>query len=468
MSNQSAGNRVQDELKQAVESGLLSALVQEKATQLLTRLQTPVRLALMGMPGAGKSSLLNLLVGTDVIPSGLRLPTLQLSYGDREKAVCTLPNGSKRTFDAVDMREISALSPVLVELEMPLPALTKISVLEVVAPNDPEAVHRACQWASKRCDIALWCTRAFNDDEQRIWFQMPDLIKDHAFLMVTKADIPAASGLLDATLAAVRAVARDEFSEIIPIATLNAIAARQPDGSIDKEKLRASGGLALISAVLKQVEQGRQSAVDLAEVLLRQNEDVLAPIKPVAAPEPRPAPPEPVMVEPVQPTPPDADAGDEIDDGSKVLETVVSRLRGVTAPPEISPQRLAELENNDRPKPKPVAPAALHPATRDAYLHVVAFIEEQGRSLAESLQDMGASAPAKIMAETVDHIQWLSDYLNDNGDDADISLQRARDTAFDAADLVQLMQMEKRDSAALEAVTLLIQIKRELQADLAA
>ena len=38
----------------------------------------------------------------------------------------------------------------------------------------------------------------------------------------------------------------------------------------------------------------------------------------------------------------------------------------------------------------------------------------------------------------------------------------------DAADLIQLMQMEKRDSAAIEALSLVLQVKRELQADLAA
>jgi hypothetical protein len=65
-------------------------------------------------------------------------------------------------------------------------------------------------------------------------------------------------------------------------------------------------------------------------------------------------------------------------------------------------------------------------------------------------------------------LQWLCDFLADNGDDTDPLIQRARDTAFDAADLVQLMQMEKRDSAAIEAVSLLLQVKRELQADLAA
>ena len=65
-------------------------------------------------------------------------------------------------------------------------------------------------------------------------------------------------------------------------------------------------------------------------------------------------------------------------------------------------------------------------------------------------------------------MQWLCDYLNDHGDPHDEPLLRARDTAFDAADLVLLMQMEKRDSAALEAVSLMLQVKRELQADLAA
>ena len=65
-------------------------------------------------------------------------------------------------------------------------------------------------------------------------------------------------------------------------------------------------------------------------------------------------------------------------------------------------------------------------------------------------------------------MQWLSDYLMENGDDMDDLLQQTRDAAMDAADLVQLMQMEKRDSAAIEAVSLLLQLKHELQADLVA
>ena len=159
MSNQSLEARVLDRLSRAAQSGLLPAAEQNEAEKLLARLQQPVRLALMGMPSSGKSSLLNLLAGADVLPEGVRLPTLQLRYGSHNKAVCTLPDGTKQTLVDASAHDIAALSPVFVEMELPLPALAKISLLETVAPNDPNAMHRASQWAAKRADVVLWCTR---------------------------------------------------------------------------------------------------------------------------------------------------------------------------------------------------------------------------------------------------------------------------------------------------------------------
>lgn len=76
--------------------------------------------------------------------------------------------------------------------------------------------------------------------------------------------------------------------------------------------------------------------------------------------------------------------------------------------------------------------------------------------------------PAKVMARTVAQLQWLCDYVANNFRDSAPLLQQARATVFDAADLAQLMQMERRDSAAIEAVSLLLQVKRELQSNIAA
>lgn len=459
MSNQSLGNRVQEQLAQALANGKLPAAVEERAMQLLARLRQPVRLGIMGKPGSGKSALLNLLVGREVLPDDVRLPTAQVAYGERAQAVCTLGDGTKQQLDTANAYDIAELKPVFVEISMPLPALAKISVLEVVTSNDPTAIHRASQWAAKRCDLALWCTQSFDTNEQAIWAQMPDVLKDHSFLMLTKADVLTANGMLDQTLEATRSVAADEFNQILPLATLDAIAARHLDGSIDKEQMRRSGGLALIAAVLKQVEQGRQSVVDTADMLLHQH------VAAISGSTPAPAP--------------DEDAPDE---DKNILQAVI----GATGPKPVAAQEpvippVAASAPVVPPEPERATPqpdadeivvainlVSLKPETRDAYQHALQYITEHGRALVDLAAELGDAAATQVMAETVEHVQWLSEYLNAHGNDADDALLRARDTAMDAADIVQLMQMEKRDSAAIEAVSVLLQIKHELQADLAA
>lgn len=441
MSNQSLGERVLERLAQAAQSGLLPAAAQDEAEKLLARLQSPVRLALLGMPGSGKSSLLNLLAGDIVLPEGVRLPTVQLSYGVAPRAICTLSDGTKQTLETADCQKIAALSPVFVEIELPLPALAKISLLETVAPNDPNALHRAGQWAAKRADVVLWCTSEFDTTERRIWGQMPDLIKDYALLMVTRMDVLQEQGTLDGIIGSIRTAAIGEFEKILPINVPMALKARKPDGTVDKDRMRESGGMALIAAVLKQVEQENRSAVDMADVLLLQNTDALAGMDAAEAA----ATEEPAVTE---------DAATAATN-EPAVSPGIARLR------EIAARRAAE-------QTQPAATATLQPDTRAAYQHVVDRLEDRAKALSASMQDMGDEAPAEIMDACVAQIQWLCDYLNDNGDAHDEPLRRARDTAYDAADLVQLMQLEKRDSAALEAVSLMLQVKRELQADLAA
>ncbi len=440
MSNRSLGARVQQKLTQAVASGRLPANAQERAEKLLERISKPVRVGLMGLPGSGKSTILNLLVGAIVVPHTMKFPTLLLTHGETAQTTCTLADGSRTTLPHANGREVAALSPAFVEMQMPLPALGKISLLEVVTPDDPTALQRASQWAAGRIDVALWCTQSFDKTEQSLWAQMPDILKDHAFLMVTKSDFLIANDMLDQTMDKIRHVAGEEFSQILPIATKQAIASRRPNGTVDKALMRSSGGSALISAVLKQVDMGRQTAVDMADILLHQHAELLDAPEEEVAPPPAPAPePEPVVEAP---------------------EPEVA----AAAEPEPDPAAPEEVEQ----AADDANVVTLQPATRTAYESAIAYLTEQGQALTGVIDQMGDDAPSAIMAQAVEHVQWLSDHLNENGDDADAALQLARDTAMDAADLVQLMQMEKRDSAAIEAVSLLVQLKHELQADLAA
>lgn len=421
MSTQSPFTRVQQDLTRAMASGRLPAQVQSRAETLLDRITKPVRLGLLGQPQTGKSLLLNLLVGTDLVPTDLRLPTLELTYGAAPCIICTLADGTKTTVNGDDLRRIAALAPVFVEMQLPLPALRKISLLEVVAPHDAAALQRASRWAAKRTDVVLWCSQSFDAHDQRIWTQMPDLIKDHGFLMITKADILRANGQLDGVLARAAAVARDDFNQILAIATQDAIAARRADGSVDKDKMRDSGGLALITAVLKQVESGKQSAVDAADMLLAQHPET------VAAP---------------------------------------------ALAPVIAPQ--AALARDDLGKARPTEQAATRPAPPPTSAGIAAYqtardhITEHGVALLQLAQSGDRDMHAKVIAQTVEQFLWLCDHLSCNDSDSDPLLQNVRATVLDAADLAQLMQMERRDSAVIEAVSLLLQVKRELQVHIAA
>lgn len=521
MSNQSPDSRVHEQLARAVISGLLPDRAHEQAEKLLTRLETPVRLALIGMPQSGKSTILNLLIGQNVVDSNTPLPTFEFVYGRTAQAICTLSDGTKAALEGVDMNEIARLSPAFVEIRMPLPALKKISVLEVVGPTDPNALHRASQWAAKRCDIAIWCTGDFPAIEQRIWTQMPDPLKDHALLLITRKDLLEQQGTLEDVHASVRSTAAGEFNKIIPISARDAIAARAPDGAVDKERLRQSGGMALISAVLKQVDQGRRSALDLAEVLFLQNEGALADLDAVLAAgeeaENWGAPQdsgetasdddaEDTSVSAFEDEGAEGDWDDEDDDGESLSigdpetdDDLAETPTPVTDPltnlrtPTMSP--LNRREGREQPPAQgqeaekvsmgiarlrniaarraeeglQVAPAVdVLPETRKAYEHALSKIAANAAALSEELETLGDAAPAEVISRAVDDLKWLCDYLGTNGDDADPALQRARDTVFDAADLVQLMQLEKRDSAAIEALSLLVQVTRELQADLAA
>jgi len=498
MSNQAQDTGTHEQLARAVISGLLPDRAHEQAEKLLTRLETPVRLALLGMPRTGKSSILNLLIGQTVLDEGVALPTCQFVHGRMAQSICTLSDGTKTAIEGVDVDRIAALSPAFVEIRMPLAALKKISVLEVVAPADPNALHRASQWAARRCDIAIWCTHDFPADEQRIWSQMPDTMKDHALLMVTRSDLLRQQGAYDEVLGAVSAVATGEFNKIIPIATPAAIGARGPDGTVNKDAFRESGGTALISAVLRQVEQGRRTALDLAEVLLLQNETALADLDAVLAAseeeESRDTAQETARLQddaaaqdgPEDTDPEGAQTGPEPSKAEPATmaprpEPVMSPMRRRETPAEgrVDPTEaekvsvgIARLRNIAARRAEAglqASPAAeLQAATRAVYEHAITQIEQKAAELADQLSDLGETAPTSVITHAVDDLNWLCDYLNTNGDDSDPALQRARDTAFDAADLVQLMQMEKRDSAAIEAVSLMLQVKREMQADLAA
>lgn len=489
MSVKAAAEQTYQDLKQALAEGKIPPQVSETAIKLLGRLHQPVRVSVMGLPGSGKSTLINLLLSKIVMPEGVQLPTAQFLLGDTPKAICTLPDGKTQVVDGADPQEVSDLKPIFVEFQMPLPALGRISVLEVRAPDIPKEQQRAMHWAAKRTDIALWCTQEFSTLEQALWQSLPEPVKDHAIMLVTKADVLDQNGMMDRMISELRYTHAHQFNKIMHVATPDAIAARRADGTVDKPLLQKSGGLTLISTILRQVDRGLQATIDQCDLILHkyrdaaQNPDAARVVDKVATPRPvsRLVTDEPVEVE--KP----AESPVVVVETSRPVATGTSRPISVGIPsdeptmaeltklrrPEapVAPKATAEEPKKPRPGFMPKAKATevprAKPETCAAYGEAIAYLSAQGRALTAKLSSGEDVTSDALMSASADNITWLSEYLEDVAVTDDPVLEKSRTRALDASELIQLMQFEKNDDAGIEALSLVIQLKRDLEAEIA-
>jgi hypothetical protein len=279
---------VAQRLGQALDRGQLPAGgPAEAAERLIERLERPARVALLGLPGAGKSAVLNLLAGETVINETLRLPTVLVQRGADERMVCTLPDGTTQVVPGRGLEEIVPLNPALVTLELQLPALSVISLLEVSAGPAESDQRRAAAWASKRADIVVWCSTSFLPKEQTIWESLPDAIKDNGFLFLSKTDLMGAREAVAGMVDRVEQRAGEEFRQVLPISVLNARKAMQAPGGIDRAMFRESGASAVIMAIKSRVEMARRADTDMADLLLsRHASDPEPPTRRMADPVP--------------------------------------------------------------------------------------------------------------------------------------------------------------------------------------
>lgn len=467
MSVRAAADQVHLALNDALVAGKIPADAVESATALLNRLRQPVRVSLLGLPGAGKSTLVNLLLNSAVVPNGISLPTTQYIHGDTPSATLTLNDGRRETIADADPFKIAAASPMFVEVALPLPALGRINLLEVVAPAVLQDQQRAMHWAAKRTDLALWCTDNFDRSEQALWDTMPDAIKDNGFLLLTHADQALARGDLDHLLDSIRQHHAYQFNQIMPIATPTAIAARREDGTVDKAMMQKSGALTLISAILKQVDTRLQGTVDQAETLVAKYKDAPAQAAP-AAPE------KPInVVEMTTAQPVDmAEATAKAAPRPRVKSKLVAVEHATPAKPEPVTETPAAAPKKARPGFMPKARTTViipraKPETCAAFDDAVAHLTQQGRALTQDLAANADMSSDDLLAASADNVMWLSDFLEDLSITGDAVLEKARARALDAAELVQLMQIEKNENAALDALSLVIQLKRDLESEIA-
>jgi energy-coupling factor transporter ATP-binding protein EcfA2 len=406
-------------LEQAIASGVMPPEANNLAERICKRLRSPVRLAIMGPQGAGKSQLLNFLAGADVIPKDARLPSTLIAWGEAEKVDCTLANGKVKSLKSFDIEEINQLKPVFVRRKMPLPMLKSISLLEVVTGTKEAEQKRALAWAARSTDIALWCTQEFTEAESELWNTLPSILQDHSFLIQTKADRLKDKSTRENQLEMLRSAASDQFYSVHQIETLRALAARDEDGEIADNMLAQSGGQDLHQAVMKAIDEGIQASLDGAVILFARY-DIS----------------ENAMAAPVAPVPEEQKQAD--------------------APPD-EPTEL--LVPKQAPTPRP--------GIDDVSAEIVKYLTDRVKELQAQLSKSDALDSEVVLAQCFKDVEWLVDQLSAKAEQ-NPDILHTLDACQDAADMMLLLQLENHDSAVEDAVVLLLQIKRDFEQKLAA
>lgn len=410
---------VLNRLERVLAEGILPEDAAQTGQRLLERIKSPVRVVVLGLPGSGKSKLMNMIAGQQIIPDNVVLPTLELAWGRDTQTVLTLQDGSVETRKGPVTADISARNPAFVRFETALPILEKLSLLEVVADGSPEDQNASIRWAVRRADIAIWCSQEFTSEEYDLWSRVPDALKDHSFFVLNKADILSSQGVLSSRISQLQDVVADEFHGMFPVATLQAISASNPDGSTDEVMLNASGGKALVKAIENRVDLGRRA--DLDSVLLFLSRHDATSKQPARTRE-----------ETVTTT------GDPAPDSRPVTAKTGNAVASAGS---------GAKENLNS--------AALH------------YLQSRAEQLTQSVADLGAENTESILDHCVTTADHLVDMLEDE-DPGSSGFDDLREDCLETAEILILLQLENNQEPAADAVTLLLQLRRGFEVGLAA
>ncbi|SFI25660.1 dynamin family protein [Jannaschia pohangensis] len=197
--------------------------------------QKPV-FALMGEYSAGKSTLLNLLLGNDFLPTQVtatNMPVVWLTYGETRTGQALTRDGQLTEFDIDKFREAGEKNVLLLRISLPAEILKTTDIVDTPGISDPRLAAGALSFLSRYLDFAIWCSaanQAWRQSEKAMWTAMPAQLQANSLMALTRSDLLKSSDGLRKVLKRCRSEAGEFFRDVVPIATVSALAARSADG----------------------------------------------------------------------------------------------------------------------------------------------------------------------------------------------------------------------------------------------
>ncbi len=389
----------------------------EMGTRLLDHLRRPVRIVVTGMAESGKSSLINMILSRQVLGGCGEVPLVDVVSGAEDRVHFETEDGnvSVQAGLLVDAQIPDRI--VHVKQELSDQALSGQTYCELGLSNDAAANRRLLSVVLQDADIVLWCTSGFGQMERDLWSAVADEIKDHSFLVITKADHQVMWGILSKTIEELEPIVNEEFLGLFPVASLQAMAALTTGPQIVQDLWNSSGGQSLREELDRQIQSGRAADMDMARMIVNQCK--------VEIP------------------------GAQIQTPSPAVNPEITQARQTQA------IKSAETgQGGDMDAGKPVARVM---ADADQILGNI------GTEMLGDLDGDHAVDTDAIMTRCIDAVQALSSHLQETDCDDSVVLN-AREDAQKSEEMMVLFQLERGEEATLDAIMLLLQLRKEFAA----
>lgn len=253
-------------------------------------IDTKPRIAIMGEFSAGKSTLVNLLLGQSASPvkvTATQLPPVWYSFG--EPATYRIDaRGRQEPIDPDALDQISPESTQAVRVFLDCEVLEFCDLIDMPGTSDPNMSPTIWDKLLAGAHGLIWCTaanQAWRQSEAAWWDQLPMDLQDNGLLLVTRMDTLHSDRDRARVMARVLRETDDMFKAVHPISLTQALASLE-----DLDAFETSGANAFADAMIDLIEAlGPQSTrdIDFAQMPVMSTDvprAVAAPSDPTTAP----------------------------------------------------------------------------------------------------------------------------------------------------------------------------------------
>ncbi|MEM7731214.1 MAG: hypothetical protein AAF280_00330 [Pseudomonadota bacterium] len=234
----------------------------------MAKLQQAVQVTVAGLPQSGKTSLINMLLGWSIVPDLRNVQIVTVVYGPQPRSLVEYQDGTFEEICGIIEDRVFDRPVSRVTIELPEDKLLTQCFCEVTLAGSDAEIARLLEDVAKTSALLIWASNDVSAEEQQMWRAVPEHVKDHSFLALTMADRHQMTGKLVQKVRALEPFVAQEFYGLYPVATLQALKARLSSMPDHAKLWTLSGGEALCAVIEQQVSLGLAEDLDRAKVLL--------------------------------------------------------------------------------------------------------------------------------------------------------------------------------------------------------